>query len=140
MWLLVILTFMNAALDQKGIVLVQRVFIAGLPINIIDGLTALAFIVALIVMFSTGRRTEGIPTHRAFTASMVLGFLAAVGGSIGAAMVHAPLYAYASEVRNFASMPLAMFAAYYLLRTQRSSLRFSYVHVISGVLTAALIM
>jgi hypothetical protein len=103
-------------------------------------LTAVAFIVAIMMMFSKGRRTEEVPTHRAFVASMVLGFLALVGGSIGAAMIHAPLYAYASEVRNFASLPISMFAAYYLLKTPRSSLRFSYVHVISGVLTAALII
>src|SRR6478735_917768 len=85
MWLLVILTFMNAALDQKGIILVQRLTIAGLPINIMDGLSALGFVVALVVMFSRRRRSEGIPTHPAFIASMVLGFLALVGGSIGAA-------------------------------------------------------
>jgi hypothetical protein len=140
MWFLVILTFMNAALDQKGIVLVQRISFFGLPINIMDASTAVAFVVAIFAMLSRGRRHEGVPAHPAFIAAMVLGFLALVGGSIGAAMVHAPLYAYASEVRNFASFPISMFTAYYLLKSPRSSLRFSYVHVISGVLTAALIM
>src|SRR5258706_1339549 len=140
MWFLVILTFMNAGLDQKGLVLVQRIYISGLPINVMDAATAIAFVVALIGSFSRNRRAEGLVTQPAFTATMILAFLALVGGSIGAARVRSPLYAFASEIRNFASLPISMFIGYHFLKTPRSSLRFSYVHVISGVLTAALIL
>src|SRR5258706_8492692 len=140
MWFLVILTFMNAGLDQKGLVLVQRIYISGLPINVMDAATAIAFVVALIGSFSRSRRAEGVGTHPAFIATMILAFLALVGGSIGAARVRSPLYAFASEIRNFASLPISMFIGYHFLKTPKSSLRFSYVHVISGVLTAALIL
>jgi hypothetical protein len=139
MWFLVLLTFANASLDQKGIILKNRINIGSLPINLLDGLLALGVIAAVVVLFFSKKREETGQTHPAFLVTLFFFLLATLSGAIGGMMGGATIYRFANDLRNVTAFPLSMFACYFLLKRPRSAYIYSYVFVISGIFTATLI-
>jgi hypothetical protein len=139
MWYLLIISIVNAACDQKGVILVHRVEIFGLPINILDGLTFLG----LLGVFLGGifkRSASPYPRHPLYPTLLVLFALGTAAGTIGWQTNGAEVYGFSMELRNFTTFAIAIMMGHYYLKTPRSDVRFAYVHVLSGVLSAALIL
>jgi hypothetical protein len=139
MWFLILLTWCNAAFDQKGVVLQNRINLGPLPINLLDGLLALGVLGAIVGPFFSKNRFHTEKAHPVLIATLILFSLAALSGVVGGMMQGANLYGFANDLRNVTSMPLSIFACYYFLKTPQSALRYSYIFIVAGIMSAGLI-
>src|SRR4051812_125259 len=108
MWYLVLLTFCNAALDQKGVILDYRINVGPFPINILDGLLALGVIGAFLSLVFVKSRYPTKGAHPAFLATLLL-FAIAIGFGLFGGLAHGgKSYNVMNDLRNVASFPLSL--------------------------------
>lgn len=138
MWFLILLTVANASLDQKGIVLKNRINFGSLPINLLDGLLAVGVLGAILGPLFSKKRFQA-PTHPVFIATLIFFFIATALGVIGGMMHGARIYGFANDLRNVTAFPMAMFACYYFLKSPNKTHWYAYAFVVSGIMTAGLI-
>lgn len=137
MWLLILLTLVNALAHNEGFALKYRIDAGGLPIGVFDVLLGLGVLFAVI-----GRR-NAYPTDRAHPLLIwlvVLFSLGTLGGVLGAIVSNAELRWLMTGMRNFMALPAGIFIGYCLLLTPRSTTRFAQLQVWAGVGTAVVIL
>src|SRR5688572_18517871 len=116
-FLFAVLVLINGTVDNEKVILYYRYEIAGLPINILDFLLGVMFIVALVTLnrpkFEVGR------THPAlkWTIGVLVGSL--LFGVLGAIRNDVELRFWATIARNVMTLPLCIFLGYHVLRTPK---------------------
>jgi hypothetical protein len=117
-----------------------RLSLGGLPVNIFDLLMILGCVAALLRPRSSTRfiRTERI--HPVVWWSFILFGLAFVGGLIGATYNGAAPRHIITAIRNFIAAPMALYLAYFLTGTFKSSRQYLYWLVLAGLGASFMIM
>jgi hypothetical protein len=142
MWLLVILSLVNASVNQKSFLLAYRLQIGGLPINIFDVLLIIAFLWACFA----GRGARRMQTDRVHPLlPWILIFLfgaLAVGSIIGIRnfTIGLSLRRYFTFIRDFACLPLGLVVGYRLLPHLRAAWSWRWVVILCGCVTAIMII
>lgn len=139
MWFLFIITVLNAACDQQGIILEHRVKLGPLPVNLIDG-TLIAGLLLAVVGFSASKsRFVSDKAHSLFLTILIVSTIAGCAG-LAVGMTRAPsVYDLVSGMNHFIALPLSIVLGYYFLKGPRSVHWFPHLHVLGGVLCAGLI-
>jgi hypothetical protein len=138
MWLLFILTILNAAANNKTVVLQFRFEVMGFPVNIFDVLLTLAAIGFLLQRRSTMFRVDRTPRiYMVLASGLVLTLLI---GSLMAFGNEASVRSKLNQTRNFLTIPLTFLAGYMYLRRPRSGAWLSYFYVLAGVISATMIL
>lgn len=140
MWFLVVVILMNAALDQKAVMLKYRIELGSVPINLMDAALAVGALSALIGLFLNRSRFVTEKPHPAFVATIVLLLVTGVTGMIMAFYSGARMYDWLNGLRNLLNLPLTIAIGYYFLKAPRSTTRFAYLHVAAGVVSSFLIL
>jgi hypothetical protein len=140
MWFLFLITLLNASIGFKGTLNVYRITVGGLPVNILDGLTFLGLILTPFWM----RHSSPWGTHPLYRAAMGMCLLSlacgAVMGGITAAQNDIELRQMITALRNFVAIPIGLLIGYSVLSNYRSTVKISYLAVVSGCITATLIL
>jgi len=140
MWLVIILTVLNAIMGHMASFAELRVTVAGLPINTIDGLMFLGLALSPFWL----RRASEWGKHRLFAPLMVLCGVSWVGGTamglIEFSRNHIELRELITYSRNFVAIPIGIFIGYSALTRYKSMRTFTYVAALSGCVTATLIV
>ena len=140
MWLLVAITIINAWAHAEELVLVHRVQVAGVPLNIYDGLLAVGL---LVVLFRRRNKPTYFRTDREHPALawIIALFAAAVaGGVLGWVWNRTDPYFALRTLRNLVGLPVSVVLGYFLIANLKVSGRIVYLHVIAGVGVAILII
>jgi hypothetical protein len=138
MWLLIILTLVNAAANNKTFVLEYRFSLAGMPINVFDVLVAAATVFLLIKPRARHAYAERI--HPALWWILCLFAAGGALGLFGTLDNGAIRYDILNVTRNYISLPLTIILGYGLLPTQTSAKRFLNVQILAGIITALMIL
>src|SRR5689334_21107357 len=138
MWLLTILTLLNAAANNKTLVLQARFDIFGFPVNIFDLLLGLAVIGLLFQKRSVFFPVDETP--RIFTFLCWAFLLTLLAAGFMTFTNDAWMRGKVNQLRNFLSVPLSFLVGYLYLRRPRSATWLSYVYVFAGVASALMVL
>jgi hypothetical protein len=138
MWLLVILSLINAAVGSQTFLFEYRWQIAGMPVNILDILLILGVIIGLGV----GKGEKRIKTerpHRLLLPILIVFSVAILVGIVGG--IRNLSYGLTAQrlvtyIRDFAVLPMGVFVGYQLVPRLKSAYFYRYVVVAAGCLTA----
>jgi hypothetical protein len=138
MWLIFLLTLLNAAANNKTVVLQFRFDLFGFPVNIFDVLLAVALIGMLLQRRSGFFQVDRVPRAFTFIAcglllTLLMGGALAFGNDTTAR-------SKLNETRNFATLPITFIAGYMYLRRPRSAAWLSYFYVLAGIVSATMIL
>ena len=135
MFFLIILTLLNAAANNKTVVLEYRwTPVAGMPVNVIDGLLGLGLILMLVRPTTYRFVTDRV--HPAFKWVLVLFAGGAVGGIVGSFFNDASASDKMNITRNYLAMPISIILGYAfaaLLRWLMVALLLTTVALIAGM-------
>jgi hypothetical protein len=138
MWYLAILVIFNAVANNTDVILAYRLFIGGLPLNILDGLTLLGLLIAAI---PAGRRYfRTARPHPLLPWIAIVFTVAALGGLLAGSLGGVPLRAMVTSFRNFLTIPACIFIGYRLIKTPQSLKWMMYIYLIAGVWVAILVI
>jgi hypothetical protein len=138
MWLLFILNLLNAAANNKTLVLQFRFEVWGFPINIFDVLLAVLSIGILLQRRSTYFKVDRVPlVFMVVAAGLLLALL--MGGALSFGN-DTTVRNKLNETRNFATLPITFIAGYMYLRRPRSAAWLSYIYVLAGIASATMIL
>jgi hypothetical protein len=137
MWILVLLTFVNA-LVSHDLVLTYRLSVGGFPVSIFDvlllGVAPVAVLVTRPYAYPTGR------AHPVLSWVLMLSVAAVVVGLLAALFNGTGLRFSVTSLRNFISLPLCVWLGYCLLLQPLSAEKLCTAHVWVGVVTAAFVL
>jgi hypothetical protein len=138
MWIIAILFILNAIIRNDE-TLEHRIMVAGLPINIFDGLILLGLVMALLPI---SRSDRSVPEKLHPLVPWTLGVftLAALAGSIGAMLADNYLYQFISTLRNMLCIPAGIMLGYRFIPTLRTAKWATYVCLISSIISAILVL
>ncbi len=139
MWFLTILTFLNGVLDNRGFVLLHRVEIRGVPLNVFD-LLILGGLILAFIRFRSGTRFHADRVHPAMQITMILMSLMLVVGMAASVGNGAPRYNVDIEARNEFGLLASLCLGYYFTFTVRSTKAFIWITIITGIVTALVIL
>lgn len=139
MWFLFILTVMNSAFHQEGIILALRLDIGGIPLNLLDAAQGLGFLCCVVGTLGSRSRFVTIRAHPVLGATLILFSASALIGLVLGALESIRNYTLLIGLHTLLAFPVAMWAGYYFIKQPRSVERFAHIHVIGGVLSAGLI-
>src|SRR5687767_6081116 len=111
------LVLINAVADNEKFILAYRYEVAGMPINILDFLLGLMFVVAMATMSRWKEDTDRV--HPMLYWSVVVLTLSVVAGLVGAMQNSIPLRYWVTIARNVLTLPLCVFLGYHTLRSTR---------------------
>lgn len=140
MWLLVLLTLLNASLPNDIIIEVLRITPGGIPINILDILLILGLVVSIAYPSNLKFPADHLhpllwPTVGLFIAAILISSIQTYTGQY-----HVLVGYYMRTVRHYAAFPAALVLGYCLLPTPKAAKFFTYVMILSGFITAILII
>jgi hypothetical protein len=139
MWLLILLTLINAAVGSRGFLFDFRFSLVGMPVNIID---VMVFLGVFLAMFQP-RSSLRTPTHPLFKWAVVLSVIGLLGGAVmGMANLSqgASVRNYVTYARNYLALPMGAMIGYRLLANARSVRVFPYVAAVAGCVTAVVMI
>jgi hypothetical protein len=140
MWFLALLILLNALFNNTTFVNSYRLYIAGLPLNIFDGLVVLGVICALLRPRSTVKYVRTTRIHPAMMWMFALFTVAIFGGLIGGASNGASNREIITCLRNFLVAPAALYFGYFLIANVKSSRQFLYIVVAAGLVVSFMIV
>src|SRR5437764_11124353 len=101
MWIAVWISFLNAMASGSGFINVLRVNIGGVPMGILEGSVAIAFLIAVFQGGAIQARYPRLRAHPAFLWVMGLWLLAWICGAIGSFGSYAPMYDVMMYIRDY---------------------------------------
>jgi hypothetical protein len=141
MWLLVILSLVNASVNSKSFLFQYRLNVAGMPVNPLDFLLLLCLIVAIFARGSRRIITSRPhplfgPTLALLTAGLIVGVVMGTRNLTRGLS----LYEYVTIIRNFAVLPMGLIVGYRLVPHLRAAYFYRWVVLACGVITAIMIV
>ena len=130
---------LDAILNNNTFVLEYRVNLAGMPINIYDGLTALLFLGCLIPRSGRRHYFHADHTHGLLIAACIAFSLAFLIGVFGAAIHGVNPRDMFTSARNLATFPLFLVIAYRLTMNFPRCIWLLRMEIVAGVAAAVLI-
>jgi len=140
MWFLALLILLNAFANNTSFVNNYRLYIAGMPLNVFDGLVVIGFIFAMVRPRGSANYVRTQAMHPALLWMLGLFVLATFGGLIGGASNGASNRQVITSLRNFLVAPAALYLGYFLIANINSSRRMLYLHVAAGLLVSFMIV
>jgi len=140
MWFLILLTLFNAGAHQLDVINAMRFDFGRISLGVMELSAMVLFVYALIFGSSISSRYPNHRTHPAFAVTLGLLVAGFIVGSIGSFIEHVPLELYLRQARELGTWPVFMFVGYRLLGSPRSAIRFVYVLIIAGTLTATMLL
>ena len=137
---LAIFILLNAFANNFSVVNEYRVNVAGVPVNMFDGLLIIGVLLALIRPTALSGYFRTPRMHPAMVACMVLFVLAFFGGLIGAMNNGATARQVMTCARNFLAAPAGMYVAYVLTANFKSSRGFLHISVFAGIVVSFMIV
>lgn len=134
MWILVAAAILvNSVANNRTFFLEYRIDFAGMPINILDGLT----LAGLLASFLPQRRAvlTGRP-HPLLIWILVFFLLATLAGTFGAVIEEVRFSALVIGLRNTLTVPAAVWLGYRVIATPRKALTMGYVIALGSLLSA----
>ncbi len=110
-----------------------RLEVAGLPLNVLDGLIVLTFVHQLVRSRRSDFRADRV--HPLLVWSVVILVLAVLVGVMGSMMNGTRARDWITAMRNVAMLPLAIFIGYMVVRTPRSTRTITYIWLLGAVLS-----
>lgn len=139
MWFLILFSFLNAALDNDGFLLKNRLTVAGLPLNLLDALSLLSIVLVVMRLMMPGNRYPA-PTHPMLKWTMLFASFGLVAGLIGNSINGGSLYQSVLALRNYVTFPLAVLCGYVLYQTVSSGRAYVLGYLAAGVGCSLLIL
>src|SRR3954464_12312304 len=137
MWFLLLLTLVNAMAHQEGVILRYRVYVAGMPLDIIEGLLAAGMVIGLLRQRSSSPAER---VHPLLTWTLLLFGLGTIAGVLAGLISNAELRWILQGLRNFIVLPAGILIGYCFLLTPRSCVRFTWVQIAGGVAAAVAVL
>lgn len=136
MWLVALITILNACLNNDWSNDTARIQIAGLPVNIFDFALVIAFLWTFLPGLSTFATTR---VSRVALVTLLCSVSALTIGVLNSLTLMVPGRSVITDARNFGMVFLAVFIGYRATRTLSSALFYCYVVILSGVLVSSII-
>jgi hypothetical protein len=141
MWLLVIISLVNAAVGSRSFLFEYRLQLAGMPINILDFLLILGFAIAIFKGNSEKRMlATPHPLLRPMLIVFAIALLAGVIVGVRNLSFGLSLKRLATYIRDFAVLPMGVVVGYQLVPRLKSAYFYRYVVIVSGLLTAIVVL
>ena len=140
MWFLAILVLLNAFANNSEFVNKMRITVAGMPINVFDGLITLGVLIALVRPRASAKFVQTSGMHKAMACMLLLFTVAFFGGLAGGMVNGATDRQIFTAMRNFAAAPAAVYLAYFLTANVNASRRYLYIAVAAGVVASFMIL
>jgi hypothetical protein len=132
MILFAILMLLNSTLPNE-LVLAYRFDLGPFPLNILDGLLLLVF---LIQLFPSRHSFRADRVHPLLIWSIVLLVIAIFIGVIGATAEGTGIRQYVTAMRNLSVLPASIFIGYSVAKTPKTAKFMTYLWVICSILSA----
>ena len=133
-----LLMVLNYTVDKEKFLFAYRIMIGGLPINILDGLVAVA---GVAVLFRLSRRNyPGEKTHQGLKWAIGMLFLACLTGAGGGVLHGIELREIADMTRNVATLGICLVIGYYTTSTMRQSRWAAIIILFSSAMSALFVI
>jgi hypothetical protein len=140
MWLLWVITILNALLSQKDFVNVYRVEIGVAQIGVLEVLAAFSLVYTLVKGSEYAAKYPTLRTSPTLVLVMVLYGLGFLSGVVGAFLNGVGPKDMLVGIREFTMYPIAMFIGYRLLATPQSNLKFIKAMLLGGVIASTMMV
>jgi len=137
MWLLVLMTLVNAVLHQQGIQNEYRIGLGIIQIGILEGTMGIAFLYALVAGGGIRSQYPTLRTHPILIWIVAPMFLGGIFGIAGGLLNGNEMKFVLSSSREFLALPICVIIGYRLLGTPRNVRAMGRWMIVAGVLTAS---
>jgi hypothetical protein len=137
MWMLILITLLNMTADNNAFVLTYRTTIGGFPVNVFDGLIILAVAISFVSLLG---RFQADCVHPLLKWILGASAITLIGASIVAASNHAMERYFLMVLRNFLTLPAAVYLGYAAMKRPSFARWFTYALVVGSLASAVLVI